>query len=492
MNTSIRRAAYVLLAGFLVLALAVSWTQAIAGPDYRDDPRNPRLTAWRIGRERGPILTADDVLVAVSTQSPDDPKLYTRSYPEGDLYAHTVGYTSVLFGSRGIERVRASDLQSDRDSTISGVLNALLGGDPRGRGVRMTIDHTLQMVAAEALGDQRGSVVALDPATGEVLAMVSSPSFDPNELTTGDAGPVGDALSSDPNEPLRNRAIDETYPPGSVFKVITSTAGLDLGLVSPSSVFEDPVELQLPGSSSTISNFDGEVCADGRGVTLEVAFIKSCNTVFGQLGMDVGGFGLAGAAESFGFNQPVTFDLPTLTSAFPDGADLATDPAATAQNAIGQRDVQTTPLLMAMTAAAVANDGTIMVPYLVSDVFTSDGIVESTTEPEVWRRAASPATAGVLTDLMEQVVSSGTGRRAAVPGVRIAGKTGTAQVTGSAPHAWFIGFGPVEPDPGERSIAIAVVVESGGAFGESATGGSVAAPIAQEVLADFFGVASGG
>lgn len=491
MNRSVRTAAYALLLCFGVLIVAATWTQAVAGPDYRDDSRNPRLTAWRTGRERGPIVTADDVLVAVSTSSETDANLYIRSYPEGDLYAHTVGYTSVLFGTTGIERARTADLQSDRDSTLSGVLNGLLGGDPRPRGVRLTLEHALQSVAAEALGDQRGSVVALDPETGEVLAMVSTPSFAPNQLVAAEAGPVGDALAQEATEPLRNRAIDETYPPGSIFKVITSASGLDVGLVSPSTVFDDPVELALPGSTATISNFDGEVCNDGRSVTLEMAFVRSCNTTFAQLGIDVGGFDLAESAEQFGFNQAVPFDLPVLTSVFPSGAELATDPAATAQNAIGQRDVQATPLLMALSAAAVANDGTVMQPYLVDSVFTSDGTVESRTDPSVWRRAATPATATVLAEMMEQVVSSGTGRRAAVPGVRIAGKTGTAEVTGQAPHAWFIGFGPVSPADGERSIALAVVVESGGDFGESATGGSVAAPIAQKVFAEFFGVSTG-
>jgi peptidoglycan glycosyltransferase len=476
------------MGGFFVLVLAATWTQAIAGPDYRDDPRNPRLAAWRTGRERGPIVTADDVLVAVSTPSASEANLYDRSYPEGDLYAHTVGYTSVLYGTTGIERVRASDLLSDRDSTISGVLNGLLGGDPRPRGVRLTLHHDLQRAAAEALGDQRGAVVALDPTTGAVLALVTSPRFDPNDLIGPGAAPVGDELESDSNEPLRNRATDETYPPGSVFKVITTASGLDSGAVSPSTEFDDPVALPLPGSSATIENFDGEVCDDGQSVTLEVAFVRSCNTVFAQLGMDVGGFGLAGTAGQFGFGEEVPFDLPVLTSIFPAGADLATDPAATAQNAIGQRDVQATPLLMALSAAAVANQGTVMAPYLVADVFNSEGAVESVTEPRVWRRATSPATAGVLTDMMEQVVSSGTGRRAAVPGIRVAGKTGTAEVTGAAPHAWFIGFGPVQPGPDDQSIAIAVVVESGGDFGESATGGSVAAPIARQVLAEFFGV----
>jgi peptidoglycan glycosyltransferase len=488
MNRSLRTTAYALLGAFVLLVGAVIWTQAIRGPEYRDDPRNPRLVASLIGRERGPIVTADDVLVAVSNPSEEDTRQFIRSYPEGELYAHTVGYVSVLFGSRGIERVRSGDLVSDRDSTISGVLNGLLGGDPRPRGLRLTIDHELQTVAAEALGGQKGSVVAIDPMTGEILAMVSIPSFDPNSLIGADAAPAGAAIEDDPDQPLRNRAIDETYPPGSVFKVITTSAGLDAGQVSPSTRFDDPRELELPGTTATISNFDGDVCNDGQTVSLEVAFIRSCNTVFAQLGIDVGGEELAGKARRFGFNEPVPFDLAVLTSAFPPAAALASDPAATAQNAIGQRDVQTTPILMALAAASVANEGTIMAPYLVDEIFTSDGEVESITAPTVWRRAGSPAGAAVLADLMEQVVISGTGTRAAVPGVRIAGKTGTAEITDAAPHAWFLGYGPVEPAEGERSIAIAVIVESGGDSGESATGGSVAAPIAQRVLATFFGV----
>ncbi len=492
MNRPLRTATYALLGGFLILVAAVTWIQAINGPNYRDDPRNPRYVAAITGRERGPILTADGTVVAVSTPSPTDPKLFSRTYPEAELYAHTVGYTSVLFGSTGIEEERSEDLVSDRDATISGVLNGLLGGDTRPRGIRMTLDHALQQVAYDALAGQSGSVVALDPVSGEVLAMVSLPSYDPNTLVGADAGPAGIALEEDPEEPLRNRAIDESYPPGSSFKVVTTASGLDTGVASPSTEFDDPLVLELPGSTATIANADGDVCNDGRSVTLERAFVRSCNTVFGQLGIDVGGSALSETAEAFGFNQSIPFDLPLLTSAFPPGNQLETDPAATAQNAIGQRDVQSTPLLMAMVAGAVANGGTVMQPYLVSEVFTSDGAIESIVESAVWGRAMTPATASVIGDLMEQAVLSGTGQRAAVPGVRIAGKTGTAEITGAAPHAWFIGFGPVEPAPGDASIALAVIVESGGDFGESATGGTVAAPIAQRLFAQFFGVALDG
>ena len=488
MNAPLRRTAYALLGAFVILIASVTYIQAIEGPDLRDDPRNPRVIAWRTGRQRGPIMSSDGTVLATSTPSPEDPNLYERRYPEGDLYAHTAGFTSVLFGSRGVERTRAGVLVSDRDSTISGVLNGLLGGDTKPRGVQLTLEHALQTIAAEALGDQKGSVVAIDPSTGAILAMVSYPSFDPNSLIGAEAGTAGAELEDDPDEPLRDRSIDETYPPGSVFKIITTASGLDTGLVSPSSEFADPVALELPGSDSTIQNYDGTVCDDGSTVTLAFAFVKSCNTVFAQLGMDLGGDQLGLTSEAFGYNQEVPFEFSVLPSSFPPPGTINDDPPAVAQNAIGQRDNRATPLLMAMTAGAVAQNGTIMMPYIVNEVFTSEGTVEESADPTIWRRAMSPASAAVLSDLMEQVVISGTGRKAAVPGVRIAGKTGTAQVTGKAPHAWFVGFGPVGAAPGTPQIAIAVVVESGGDFGESATGGSVAAPIAQKVLAAFFGV----
>lgn len=488
MNIALRRAAYAILGAFVVLAASVTYIQVIEGPDLRDDPRNPRVVAWLTGRQRAPIVTAEGRILAVSTPSIADPKLYQREYPEGDLYAHSVGFTSVLYGSQGIERTRSTDLVSNRDATISGVLHGLLGGDTRPRGVRLTLQHALQVVAAAALGDQRGSVIALDPTTGAILAMVTSPSFDPNDLVGADAFAVGETLETDPNEPLRNRVIDQTYPPGSIFKLITTASGLDTGLVSASSEFPDPVALDLPGTDSTIRNFNDTVCDNGASVTLERAFVKSCNTVFAQLGMDLGGDQLGRTAEAFGFNTAIPFEFDVLASFFPPQGTMENDQAATAQSAIGQRDDRATPLLMALVASALANRGTVMVPYLVDEIFTSEGTTESTTEPSIWRRALSPASAAVLSDLMEQVVISGTGRRAAVPGVRIAGKTGTAEVPGRAPHAWFIGFGPVGAGRDEPQIAIAVVVESGGDFGESATGGTVAAPIAQKVLAAFFGI----
>ncbi len=488
MNRPIRVLASAVFALFAVLVGAVTYHQVIVGPDYRDDPRNVRVATSQNGRERGTIITADGVVVAESIADPADPLSFRRTYPEGSLYSQTIGYTTLLFGSHGLESTRADDLVSYRDATISGVLSALFGGDVRPRGLRLTVEHDLQTVAREALGDQRGAVVALDPATGAILAMVSTPDFDPNTLTGGDAGPTGTALEDDPDQPLLNRAIAASYPPGSTFKLITTAAALESGVASAETPFPNPVELELPGSTATISNFDGKACGSGAEVPLSRAFTNSCNTIFGMLGMSVGAEQLVDTAESFGFNSEVPFELRSIESTIPAASTFEFDVPGVAQSAIGQRDVLATPLEMALTAAAVANNGEIMVPYLVQEVFNSEGLVEQSTEPSVWVRAMSPATSTALTGLMESVVTSGTGRRASVPGIRIAGKTGTAEVPDAAPHAWFVGFGPVEPDVGDPQIAIAVLVESGGDAGEAATGGTVAAPIAQKVFSAFFGI----
>jgi len=487
MNGPIRHVAAALFIGMAALVVGVSWLQVIQAPEYRDDPRNARVVTAQAGRERGTIITSDGVVVATSEADPGDPQVFRRLYPEGGEYAHVVGYSTALFGNTGLEASRSSVLVSDRDSTISGVLNAVLGGDLRPRGLRLTLNHELQTAARDALAGQKGAVVALDPATGAVLVMVSNPTFDPNTLVGIDAAPVGDALVDDPDEPLLNRAAQATYNPGSTFKVITAGAALETGIAGPGTQFDDVVELELPGSTATIRNFSRGPCTDGGQVSLTTAFARSCNTIFGALGLELGAPPLVARAEAFGFNTEPATDFPAAESVIPDADTFENALAAVAQTAIGERDVRATPLQMATVAAAVANNGEVMEPYVVAEVFTADAAIESRAEPTLLARAISPATAEAIAEMMERVVTSGTGSRAAVSGVRIAGKTGTAQVPGGAPHSWFIGYGPVDPEPGQSQIAIAVVVESGGSVGEDATGGAVAAPIAQAVFARFFG-----
>ena len=492
MNGPVRHLAIALFLGFTLLIGAVTWHQIIVGPDYRDDARNLRLVAGRTGRERGTIITADGVVVSRSVADPDDPRVFRREYPEGPLYGHIVGYSTLLFGSTGLEEARAEDLVSNRDATISGVIRAIVGGDVRAKGLGLTINHELQEIAATALGGQRGAVVALDPRTGAILAMVSSPTFDANELLGAGAAAAGDEIAADPNTPLLNRAINETYPPGSTFKIITTAAALETGVAGPATEFDDPIALELPGSTAVIRNFSRGACDDGVTVELQRAFARSCNTTFAALGLEVGASDLVDTAEAFGINSDVPFDLTSLASFLPATEEFDFNLAGLAQTAIGERDVRVTPLQMALVGAAVANGGEIMEPYLVAEVFASDASIEAVTEPVVWRRAISPATADTIAELMELAVTSGTGTRAAVPGIRIGGKTGTAEVPGGPPHSWFVGFGPIEADEETPQIVVAVLVESGGDAGESATGGTVAAPIAQQLMAAFFGVPLGG
>jgi len=483
-NRPLRRLAAATLAALAVTAGGLTYQQAVAGPGYRDDVRNPRALADRATRERGPIVTADGVVVARSEVAPGEGSPLTRVYPEGELYAHVVGYSSSYFGDTGLEARYAAELRSRDDGSLTAALLSMLGSDLRAQQVRLTIRDDLQRAAAAALGDQYGAVVALDPATGAVLALVSNPSFDPNVPATGTPA-EGDALAADPDQPLLNRATAATYPPGSSFKVLVAAAGLESSLVTPETRFTDRIELELPGSTAVIRNADGAYCADGIGLTLERALAVSCNTAFAELGMLVGAGPLLAVAEAAGFNHVIPFDLATIASAMPQEG-LEGDLPAVAQTSLGQRDVRATPLQMAAVAAAVANRGMIMTPYLADAILDADGAVVRSTRPVPWRRAIEEETADDLALMMEQVVASGTGWRAAVSGVRVAGKTGTAEVPGRAPHVWFIGFGPVEPSPGEPQIAVAVLVEDGGSLGEGGSGGSVAAPIARAVLAAFF------
>ena len=478
MNGPIRKVAIAVFIAFAVLLLDITYIQAIAGPGYRDDPRNPRVQIGIAGKERGLILDAGGVQLARSEALEDDPNLFVRVYPEGPLFAHSVGFTSSLFGDWGLESSYATELRSKRDLTISDLIDALLGRDLQAQNLELTLVAELQRVAAESLGDQAGAVVALDPSTGAVLAFVSSPTFDPNSIIAKSATPAWEALAADPAEPLKDRVSRESYAPGSTFKVITAAAAIEAGVAGPDTTFANPPQLELPGSTAVIRNFAGTLCGDGDEVTLREAFRRSCNTVFGQLAMDLGASVLEQQAEAFGFNRQVPFEWETLTAAFPTAATLSSNLPALAQSGLGQRDVQATPLLMAMVAATIGNGGLQMEPYMVARTYDAAGDIVDEHQPSVWATPISPATADVVAAMMEQVVASGTATRAAVTGVRVAGKTGTAETEIGPPHAWFIGFAPVD----NPTIALAVVVEEGGDAGENATGGSVAAPVAKRLF----------
>ncbi len=484
MNAPIRRLAIALLAGLALLLLNVTYIQVVRGPGYRDDARNPRVLLAQAEKERGTIVARNGEILARSVVEQFDSRAYSRVYPYGPAFVHSVGFSSLLFGDRGLEDAYAADLRSKEDLTISDLVAALLGRDLRPQSLVTTLDLDLQQVAIEALGDQRGAVVALEPSTGAILAYVSSPGYDPTPLLGATAGPLGDALAAEPDQPLLNRADSNTYPPGSVFKIVTAAAALDAAIATPATEFPNPAELSLPGSTAVIRNFGGGRCGSGETVTLAEAFRISCNTVFGEVGLQLGAGELVATAEAFGFNRDIPFEWDVLDSVIPVASSFRDDQPGLAQTAIGQRDLQATPLQMALVGAAIANGGMIMEPHLVRTVVDVDGEITHANEPVEFSRATTPATASEIATMMEAVVDSGTGRSAAIAGVRVAGKTGTAETELGAPHAWFVGFAPVE----QPQIVVAVLVEAGGSVGDEATGGSLAAPLARQIIARWMGL----
>lgn len=476
MNTPLRRLSVVVIAMFVALMAAATWTQFFQAATLNADSRNVRTLYREFDNSRGPIVIAGEP-VASSTEV-DDAFKYQRSYTNGPLFAPVTGFYSVVYGRTGIERAKNDVLTGTSDSLfLSRVQDLFTGRQPRGSSVELTIDPAVQQAAWDALGDQRGAVVALDPTTGAILAMVSRPSYDPNVLAGHTTTAVNDAyraLLDDPSDPLVNRAIEETYFPGSTFKLIDAAAALEAGMTTDTQLAA-PQSLPLPGTTATISNFGGSSCGPGETVSLAEALRISCNTAFAQLGMDLGAEALQAQAEAFGFNSGLEVPLTVTPSLFP--APL--NEPQTAQSAIGQYDVRATPLQMALVSAAVANGGTQMTPYLVQTVRNPDLDVIDEASPEVMGNPVSPATAAALRDMMVDVVESGSGTSARISGVQVAGKTGTAETTAQdPPHAWFTAFAPAETP----RVAVAVVVENGGSLGNEATGGRLAAPIARAVI----------
>ena len=481
MNGPIRRLALLLFAGFGALLIAITWFQVVRADELKTDPRNPRPALADRGKERGLIVASDGTVLARSVPDPNDPRNFIREYPEGPAFAHVVGYTSFLVGASGLEAEYSPQLRSRRDLTISDLVAVILGQDLRPKTVEVSLDSALQRLAFEALGDNKGAVVAMDPRTGAILAAVSKPSFDPAVLNSLDAAEQWDRLLEDPERPLADRATRELYAPGSTFKTVVAAAGLDTGQVTPASEFADPVEFQLPNSTATIANFDGTPCDDGEMATLLEAFVRSCNTIFADLSIQLGAVDIGITAAALGFNRDLDFAWEVPRAVWPTD-ELAEDPAALGQSGIGERDVRAAPLHMAMVASAIANEGMVPNPFLMQRVIDANGETVDGTEPDLMR-AMSEETAAVLSQMMERVVTEGTGRGAAVPGVRVAGKTGTASGQGGFPNPWFIGFAPV----GDPQIAVAVLVEGSPVSGETATGGSVAAPIAARLIENWLG-----
>ncbi len=478
MNAPVRRLAFLVAALFASLLVSTTLIQYVFAADLNSRPDNRRTLLATYARERGEILVGQK---SVATSVPtDDEFKFQREYDDAELYAHVTGFYSFYGAVGGLEQAENSLLSGSSDKLFYRRISDLFTGRrPQGATLETTLDARVQKAAFDGIGAARGAAVALDPKTGAILAMVSKPSFDPNTLAGHDLKTVDSnyqKLTKASDRPLVNRAIGgDLYPPGSVFKVVTAAAALSDGEYTEDSVLPGPAQLDLPLTDTPLPNHDGVACSPSGEVTLKQALVVSCNTAFGDLGMKLGAAKLREQAAKFGFGDSPSVPMRVTPSSVP--AEL--DAPQLAQSAIGQYDVRVTPMQMAMVAAAVANDGAVMQPYLVQSVIGSDLSVIESTEPTELSQAVTPAVAASLTDMMTAVVEQGTGTRAQIPGVAVAGKTGTAEHgTGRRAHAWFIAFAPAE-DP---QIAVAVVVEDGGTAGSETGGGAVAAPIARAMI----------
>lgn len=490
MNRPLRRVSIAALILFGLLVANANYVQVFEGDNLRTDSGNTRVLLDEYERQRGAIVV-DGKSIAESRPTNDKLK-YLRTYPFKAAYAPATGFYSLIYGATGIEQTD-NDLLTGSDNRLftRRLSDLLTGRDPRGGNVVLTLKRQAQEIAYKELAGRRGAVVALDPRTGAILAMVSSPSYDPTLLSSHDPTAIRDnydKLTSDVDAPMLDRAINQAYPPGSTFKVIISAAALQNGR-TPDTVLDCPHRLRLPQSTKELKNFGDETCGADR-VPLITAFTNSFNTAFAKLGMELGESTVRRQAEAFGISDK-GFSMPLDVSGSSVGP--ITDQAALAQSSIGQRDVKLTPLQGAMIAGAVANRGLLMKPYLVKELQAPDLSVLDVTKPEALNpdqpQAIPAEVAGQLTTMMTSVVNNGTGKKAQIENVQVAGKTGTAEnAPGKQPHAWFIGFAPAD----NPTVAVAVVIENAGNENSEATGGEASAPIARDVIKAILGSQRGG
>ena len=487
MSKQIRNVGVFLMVCYAALFVQVNRLTIFEANALKDNPANNREVERDFSSPRGSIITADGTVVARSVPSNDQYK-FQREYPTRDLFAHVTGYFAFELGSAGLERSYNDELAGRTIDFDLREVSDLFVDRERVGDLTLSMRNDVQQVARQELGQRQGSVVALDPRNGEILALWSFPSYDPNALATHDfnaAEAASNLLNADPEKPTLARSYQDNFFPGSTFKIVTAAAGVERGGVTPDQPDYPARQAYQPVGAGgrpvgrPIGNFGGATC----GGTLFPIMEASCNSAFAQMGAeDAGADAMIDTAQAFGFNQDVPIDLPRpARSSFP--TNFENDPPKLAQSSIGQNDVQATPLQMALVAAAVANGGEIMTPHVVREVRDDQGeVVDTIPTDDVWTRAMSSGTADVLRQGMIGVVQDGTASRLDddLPGYEVAGKTGTAQIGSSdSSHAWIIGFaGP----PGEApSVAVAVIVEGQPGVSEQ-TGGRVAAPIASAVM----------
>jgi penicillin-binding protein A len=477
-NKELKRVSIVVLVMFLALFASSTVIQVVAADDLRADGRNSRTLYASYSAERGPILV-DGQAIAQSVPTDDEYK-FLRTYSNGMLYAPVTGYFTLNQGNTGIEGELNDYLSGTSNSQFLDQINAIVTGqNPKGAAVELTIDPVVQQEAWDALGNLSGAVIAINPKTGAILAMVSKPTFDPNTLAVHDTDVVIDTynqLLDDPAGPLFNRTLAGALnPPGSTFKLVVASAALESGQYTAESLFPNPTQLALPQSDSVIRNSGGDDCGGTPTVSIATALRLSCNIPFAELGQEIGDRAIRDQANLFGFNESVSVPLESTPSIYP----RALDEPQTMLSAFGQSSVRASPLQMAMVAMAIANSGTLMQPTLVESIVASDLTTLQSLTPTVFGQAISQPTSVSMTQMMVDAVSNGAGSNARIDGVAVAGKTGTAENGEGDPYTlWFTGFAPAN-DP---QVVVAVVIENGGGLGQSGTGNGIAAPIAKRVL----------
>ncbi|MET9109716.1 peptidoglycan D,D-transpeptidase FtsI family protein [Streptomyces zhihengii] len=478
MNTTIRRAAVFSLLLVLALLVRATWVQAYDARALATNENNHRRTIAQYAQPLGDIVVAGSAVTG-SARTEHGDLAYQRTYTDGALYAPVTGYSSQAYGATQLEGIHAGVLDGT-DERLKDPLDALTGARQKPGDVLTTIDPAVQKAGFEALGDAKGAAVALDPATGDVLGMVSTPSYDPSAISgTGD-GDAWQKLLDDPDKPLVNRALRQPLPPGSTFKLVVAAAALEEGRYgSVDERTDSPDPYPLPGSTKDLTNENPAApCEDA---SLRTALRYSCNNVFGKLAVDLGQDKVRAMAEKFGFNDDA-LDVPVRAwaSVYPTGMD----DAQTALSGIGQFSVTATPLQMSMVSAALANDGVLVSPHMVSEVVDGDGgTLESYEDPDE-RRIVSSSVAEQLRSAMVTVVEDGTGSNARIAGAEVGGKTGTAQHgenNSRTPYAWFTSWAE---DPGSgKQVAVAVIVQDSGAERSEVSGNGLAAPVAQKMMA---------
>jgi peptidoglycan glycosyltransferase len=483
MNKPIRVLAVGCAMLFGLLLFNANYVQFVRANELNDDPDNRRVVDAEYSRERGPIFVAGEpVAESVPTE---DRFEFQRTYgPQPRVYSHLTGFYAYLYGATGVEYT-ADEILSGSDSRLlfNRVIDLATDKQPKGGNVLLTIDPVAQQVAYDGLfdlpADAKGAVVALRPDTGEILAMVSLPDYNPNALAGHDfeaTTKVYERLTKDPRKPMRNRVDQERYPPGSTFKLVTTAAALSSGQYTPESMVTGQAVYRLPNTTTDLGN-DGRGSCGGEQITLTQALAFSCNTAFAKLAAeDLGDDAIRAQAERFGFGQDLIDDLPgDVVSVFPEDPD---EPQ-TALSGIGQFEVAATPLQMALVVSGIANGGTVMKPYVIAEERSPDLDPLDQARPEELSQAISPEVAADMRDMMVEVTNNGTGSVAQMPGIDVGSKTGTAQSDSERnPYAWFVSFAPAD-DP---EVAVAVFVEDANVARDDISGGQLAGPIAKAVM----------